>query len=352
MTLRVFVIDDSSAVRTVLGLAINRVPDVRCVGSAASGEEALAALSRLVVDLVIVDQALPGADGVTTLGELRRRIPALQAVMLSAMPPDRLRARLEDARLADVDVLPKPDARAEFGAWFSAALAPRLSRAAPRPGPPGAVPRADRRGAQIDSPVVVVLIAASTGGPDAIRRVLELLPPSIGVPVLVVQHMPATFTGVFAASLDGRLPWTVVEARPGDEPAAGRVYIAPGGAHLEVHRAPMGPRLTLTDTAPLHGCRPAADRLFLTAAEAYGSLAVAAVLTGMGRDGADGALALRARGVVVLAQDRETSTVWGMPGAVVGAGAASAVLPLDEIGPALERLVVDRRRGRERSPSA
>lgn len=341
MSLKVVVIDDSPAVRMAVTMMLQRHAGVEVIGSARSGEEAEALCRRLSPDLVTMDLHLPGKDGVSALKALRESLPELRAVMMSSEPTAEVKAVLRRQSVQATQVVQKPSGAVDFKAWFEAELSPALDRwvveqrLAPAPSPPPAL--APRGGA-----AEVILIAASTGGPEAVRRVLEGIPVEIGVPVLVVQHMPAAFTEIFASNLNQRLPWRVVEARQGAAPAPGQVTVATGGLHLEVYRDNGVVRLNLTETEALHGCRPAADRLFLTGAEVYGPRAIAAVLTGMGRDGATGALALRARGATVLAQDKESSTVWGMPGAVVGAGAADQVLPLAQIGPALARLVSER----------
>jgi two-component system, chemotaxis family, protein-glutamate methylesterase/glutaminase len=179
--------------------------------------------------------------------------------------------------------------------------------------------------------VDVVAIGCSTGGPDALTKVVRALPASLTVPIVVVQHMPPVFTKMFADRLDRTVPLKVVEATGDLAVKPGTIYIAPGDLHLEVIR--RGPEVItkLHSGAPENFCRPAVDVLFRSVAKVYGGATLAVILTGMGQDGKRGAEQLRAAGAEVVAQDEATSVVWGMPGAVATAGLANAVLPLDDI---------------------
>jgi two-component system chemotaxis response regulator CheB len=183
--------------------------------------------------------------------------------------------------------------------------------------------------------VDVLAIGSSTGGPDALTRLFLALPTDLAVPVVVTQHMPPVFTKMFADRLNRSTALTVVEAAEGMTLEAGTVYIAPGDRHLVVDRRGPAAVTQLSEAPPENSCRPAVDVMFRSVAERYGPAAHAVVLTGMGHDGRDGARALRAVGAEVVAQDEATSVVWGMPGAVVGAGLADAVLPIDRIAPAV-----------------
>jgi two-component system chemotaxis response regulator CheB len=177
----------------------------------------------------------------------------------------------------------------------------------------------------------VLLVGCSTGGPDALATVLAQLPADLGVPVLVVQHMPPVFTTMLAQRLDRSTSLTVREAVDGDVPRAGEVLIAPGDLHLKLVSVAGGVRVRLDQGPQENFCRPAVDVLFRTAAEVYGGRAVATVLTGMGHDGLEGVRALSGRGARILVQDEATSVVWGMPGAVALAGLADETVPLPEL---------------------
>ncbi|MDT0166349.1 chemotaxis protein CheB, partial [Actinotalea sp. AC32] len=188
-------------------------------------------------------------------------------------------------------------------------------------------------------PVRAVVVGSSTGGPEALSRVLGALTAPLPVPVVVVQHMPPVFTRQLAARLDRIGPSTVTESAGEEELRPGSVLIAPGDRHLTLVRSAGGARTRLTDDPPVNYCRPAVDVLFRSAAGVFGGDLLAVVLTGMGSDGRGGCEDVVAAGGTVLAQDEPTSVVWGMPGAVATAGLAHAVVPLDEVAGAVTRAV-------------
>jgi two-component system chemotaxis response regulator CheB len=202
--------------------------------------------------------------------------------------------------------------------------------AAPAPVLPVPAPRTGPRA----KPAVLV-IGSSTGGPEALAKVLPALPASLPVPVLLVQHMPPVFTTQFAQRLDRLSPLRVVEAVDGTPLVPGTVHLAPGDRHLVVRTTPRGQVTALTADPPENFCRPAVDPLFRSAVAAYGGAVLGVVLTGMGADGRAGAGEIRAAGGTVLVQDQATSVVWGMPGAVAQAGYADEVLPLDRVAEAI-----------------
>jgi len=205
----------------------------------------------------------------------------------------------------------------------------------PAPAPVAPRPPALRTGPR-RKPAVLV-IGASTGGPEALARVLPHLPASLPVPVLLVQHMPPVFTRQFAQRLDRLCALRVVEAVDGTPLQPGTVHLAPGDRHLVVRATPRGLQTALNQDPPENFCRPAVDPLFRSAVAAFDGAVLAVVLTGMGHDGREGAGAIRAAGGTVLAQDQATSVVWGMPGAVTQAGYADEVLPLDRVAEAIGR---------------
>jgi two-component system chemotaxis response regulator CheB len=206
---------------------------------------------------------------------------------------------------------------------------PAVKPGRPAAQPPAAPVRPLRRGPQ--GRVDVLAIGSSTGGPDALTKVLQALPAELPVPVVVTQHMPPVFTKMFAERLDRSTSLRVVEAGDGMELTAGCAYIAPGDHHLVLHRRGTATLTQLSGAPQENSCRPAVDVMFRSVAALYGAAAYAVVLTGMGHDGRGGAKVLRDAGAEILAQDEATSVVWGMPGAVVGAGLADEVLPLDRI---------------------
>jgi len=203
-----------------------------------------------------------------------------------------------------------------------------MPMAAARPAAPVGVPAAKARAGRPE----LIVIGVSTGGPQALARLLPKLPENLPAPVAIVQHMPAMFTRLLAERLDGESGLAVKEAEDGDELRPGRVLLAPGGRHLRVRRGARGGLVARLDDGPAeNSCRPSVDVLFRSAAETLGGRALALMLTGMGSDGLEGARQLKAAGASLIAQDQASSVVWGMPGAVVEAGLADRVLALDQI---------------------
>jgi two-component system, chemotaxis family, protein-glutamate methylesterase/glutaminase len=339
----VLVVDDSVVVRRLIVDALEADPGIRVVGTAANGRIALSKIENLAPDLVTLDIEMPELDGVGTLRELRRTNRTLPVIMFSTLSVAGATATLEALDAGATDFVTKPSNVGSFDEsrrMIREQLIPKihsLGRRTRRPAagpPPVARPGATAATARprIPGRVSAITIAASTGGPDALTTVLSRLPATLPVPVLVVQHMPPVFTRMFAERLDRCCAVTVVEATDGTPVRPGAVYLAPGDYHLTVTGRAGSPVTRLTQGPPENSCRPAADVLFRSVAEVYGGGALTVVLTGMGQDGMRGAERLRAAGAEVVAQDQATSVVWGMPGAVVGAGLADAVLPLAEIG--------------------
>jgi two-component system, chemotaxis family, protein-glutamate methylesterase/glutaminase len=335
---RVVVADDSRLMRRMLADALGK-QGFDVVATAADGDEALAACSQHKPDALTLDLAMPGMDGIGVLRALRAgRAEPVPVVVVSAFSPAH-GARAVDA-LAEgaFDLVPKPafgesltDFTSELGRKVEAAAhsgrvrrpAPRLTPAARRPAHrPVAVGRR------------VVVIACSTGGPKALGDLIPQLPSPLGAGVVIVQHMPPGFTASLASRLDASSPLTVAEAKGGESLSPTTALLAPGGAHLRIG----GNRLAqLSDDAPVGGLRPRADFTIEDAAKLYGSRMVLVVLTGMGRDGLDGARAVRAVGGRILVEAESTCTVYGMPRAVAEAGLADEILPLDELPEAIVR---------------
>ena len=336
--IRVLVVDDSATIRNVLSSTLAADPDLQIAGTAVNGQVALAAIAAGPPDIVLLDVEMPILDGISTLREIRRSHPKLPVLMFSSLTERGSQATL-DALLAGAnDYVAKPaglDAAdvarriREDVIGKIKALVPRGGGGAPRPAAPSA-PRptvAPRR-----EVIRGVVIGVSTGGPVALAEVLPAFAAKARVPVLIVQHMPAFFTAQLAERLSRICGTSVREARMGEEVRPGDILMAPGGRHLELTGDAAGVRTRLTDDPPENSCRPAADVLFRSAARIWGRGTLGVVLTGMGRDGLQGAQAIVAAGGEVIAQDEFTSVVWGMPGEVVRAGLADAVLPLSQIG--------------------
>jgi two-component system chemotaxis response regulator CheB len=333
---RIVVADDSSFMRTLLSGALGAAGfDV--VGTAHDGDEALAQCAKLRPDAMTLDLAMPGLDGIGVLRALRRAgAPDVPVIVVSALSPAH-GARAVDA-LAEgaFDLVPKP-ALGEPFETFVQGLGDKL-RVAVAGGqrvrtvnghvpatPASAAPRPGRTRR-------AVVIATSTGGPRALARLVPALPAQLGEGTLIVQHMPEGFTNSLAARLDRESRLTVREAAPGDRLDRGTALIAPGGRHLRIG---SDRRSRLSDEPAIGGLRPRADLTIDDVAATWGERTLLVVLTGMGRDGANGARTVREAGGRVLCEAEETCTVYGMPRAVADAGLADAVMPLDELPAAI-----------------
>ncbi|MCA5895156.1 chemotaxis response regulator protein-glutamate methylesterase [Isoptericola sp. NEAU-Y5] len=343
--IRVLVVDDSVVIRRLVTQTLERDPDITVVGTAADGRLALAKVAQLDPDVVTLDIEMPRMNGIETVAALRaagRRVPV---IMFSTLTERGAAATLDALTAGATDYVTKPSGTGSVATALERvgaelvpkikALVPQRTRAAATARPAGgrAVPTARR--ANPVKPVRAVVVGSSTGGPEALRRVLSELDSPLPVPMLIVQHMPPVFTRQLAERLDRVGPMTVVEAA-GDEPLLpGHAYLAPGGRHLEVVGQGAGVRTLLTDGPPVNFTRPAVDVLFRSAVRVLGGDLLALVLTGMGSDGRDGAGEIARAGGHVLAQDEQTSVVWGMPGAVTTAGHAHQVLPVGTIAQAL-----------------
>jgi two-component system, chemotaxis family, protein-glutamate methylesterase/glutaminase len=341
---RIVVADDSRLMRRMLADALGR-QGFDIVATAADGDEALAACNEHRPDALTLDLAMPGMDGIGVLRALRAgKAAPVPVVVVSAFSPAH-GARAVDA-LAEgaFDLVPKP-AFGEDLSVFTAELGKKVHEAAgSRPHPPRirrpAARIAPRRPAHTPlrrSAVVgkrLVVIACSTGGPKALGELIPQLPAQLGAGVVIVQHMPAGFTASLAGRLDAGSPLNVVEATGGELIAPGTALLAPGGSHLRLDPTRLA---RLSDDAPVGGLKPRADFTIADAAKVYGSRMVLVVLTGMGRDGLEGAKAVKAVGGRVLVEAESTCTVYGMPRAVAEAGLADEILPLDELADAIVR---------------
>lgn len=349
---RVLVVDDSTFMRIALTRTLSSDPRIEVIGQARDGAEAVEQVRALSPDVVTMDFNMPRMNGAEAVRAILKERPTA-IVMLSAHTVDGATETLEALSAGAIDFMTKPDGevstdlsgiRDELVRKILAAARarPQTTRDRPtvrlhtarRPEPTPAPASGERISfaQMVLDPVIV--IAVSTGGPAALERVIPALPPELPYGVLVVQHMPAEFTKALAARLATLSSLEVREAKQGERMVKGRVLIAPGDRHVVVQRNGM---LDITQTPPVNSCRPSADVTLQSAAPVYGPRLTAVVMTGMGRDGAVGAAAVRAAGGKVLAQDKETSVVWGMPRAVVEMGVADEVLPLNRIAARLAR---------------
>jgi two-component system chemotaxis response regulator CheB len=370
----VLVVDDSVVMRRLVSDILTSDPGIEVVGTAANGKVALAKIPELNPDVITLDVEMPVMDGLQTLTALRPLYPRLPVVMFSTLTEPGATATLEALERGASDYVSKPAGVGSIGASMEAVRvqlipkikalgahrlvvpvhAPAATRTVPLTRHPAGSPAAHTVGRPAIHPaggpaahtagsaagrVDVVVIGVSTGGPDALTTLISALPKGFPVPIVVVQHMPPVFTALFANRLDSKCRLRVSEARAGDRLEPGTVLIAPGDFHLRLRSDRRGVVAQLDQGTPENYCRPAVDVLFRSAPETFGAAVLAVVLTGMGSDGAKGAARIVRAGGSVIVQDAATSVVWGMPGAVVGAGLAAEVLPLGDLAGAIQTRV-------------
>jgi two-component system chemotaxis response regulator CheB len=378
--IRVMVVDDATVVRSLVSRWVDEAPGLKLVAAPKNGREALDQLDHARPDVVVLDVEMPELDGISTLPKLLARRRDLVVIMASALTRDHAEVTLKALSLGAADYIPKPaaDGGVMTSVTFQRELIEKIRALGLRrkngPLPHGTMRRSTvnpalrRLGGSVQRtlkwrtpetetqtpdfklrafspmPPRILLIGCSTGGPQALMRLISRLDAvTETAPILITQHMPATFTTILAEHLSRAGARPVHEAIDGEPVLAGRVYLAPGGKHMTVARRDGTPVIVLDDGPPVHYCKPAVDLLFSSAAEVWGSWNLALILTGMGTDGTSGADDIVKAGGSVIAQDAASSVVWGMPGSAVSAGVCSAVLPLDQIGPKVSRLFLGAR---------
>ncbi|MEA2738589.1 MAG: two-component system, chemotaxis family, protein-glutamate methylesterase/glutaminase [Acetobacteraceae bacterium] len=336
---RVMICDDSTVIRGALARILNSDPEVSVVAKAENGKLAVEQIGAARVDVVVLDIEMPVMDGLTALPLLLRADPGIRIIMASTLTTRGADIALRALRMGAADYVPKPSSIGTVSdAGFKRELLEkvkglgRVRRRAMMPNPSRA-PIALR--AAPPFPARLLAIGSSTGGPQALFTLVQGLGRSVSVPVVMTQHMPATFTPILADHLNrlGMMPCT--EARDGEALVAGRIYLAPGDRHLLVEGGRAGLRARLTTDPPENFCRPSVDPMLRTATAACDGRVLVAMLTGMGHDGLAGTAKVIEAGGAAIGQDEATSVVWGMPGAVAQAGLCHAVLPLPKIAPKL-----------------
>ena len=375
--IKVLVVDDSAVIRGIVVRWIEAAPDMVVAGAAINGQDALDKVKSSMPDVVVLDIEMPVMDGITALPQILKLCPQAKVIMASTLTRRNAEISLKALALGATDYVPKPtsigggDAAEEFrrellsrvsaigrkrlSAQKAAVVAPvapstvrpRTASSSPAatPMPASAAPAASAtphlsQFQPKDGPLVlrkasilppqIVAIGASTGGPQALVHVVQAIAANLHVPVVITQHMPATFTAILAESLTRSSGLKCVEGATGMKLEPGCVYIAPGDYHMII-KGKGGP-IELNQNPPENFCRPAVDPMFRSVSAAYGAATLAIVLTGMGADGREGARIIAGANGTVIAQDEASSVVWGMPGAVAQAGLASAILPIQSIG--------------------
>jgi two-component system chemotaxis response regulator CheB len=348
----VVIADQSVVVRGLFARWLGESGKFHVVAVAGDAETALDQVGRLQPDVLVLDLEMAGTQSPGALSEILKLSPRTGVLLAATLTETNARAALEWMTKGAMDVVSKPDSRS--GVPLSLDIRDefllKLGDIAQSRGGPGSLPPdrdyalAEPAAANLRPLVTMVprylMIGASTGGPRAVARVLADIGSGLNeLTTLVVQHMPPLFTASFAEQVSAQIGLPAREPYDGERLSRGTIYIAPGGRHLGIDRKLGHLVATIGDGPPVRFCRPAVDVLFNDAARHLGSAALGLVLTGMGSDGTDGAGALRRAGAAVIAQDELSSTIWGMPGSVVRSRHASAVIPLESIGPAIRNLV-------------
>jgi two-component system chemotaxis response regulator CheB len=357
--IRVLVVDDSVVIRQMLFEVLSAHPMIEVTGRASNGLLALAKVTQINPDVVILDIEMPEMDGLEALKQLRQTHPKLPVIMFSTLTRLGAQATFDALSLGATDYVPKPDAshggKEHLQEWVKQELIPKIISFGARFADidlhqyeksqqkisdikihaPRDVPTA-----KID----VVAIGISTGGPNALATVLSALPANFPVPILIVQHMPPIFTRLLAERLSKQSMIKVLEAENGDIIEAGKAYIAPGGYHMILGRTErFGIHIQINQDPMENSCRPSVDVLFRSVARLYGARTLGIIMTGMGADGLRGCELIYEAGGQILAQDEATSVVWGMPGFVVKTGLADKVLPLKDIATEITARVNEKR---------
>ena len=363
--LKVMVVDDTIFYRKIVSDILAALPDVEVVGTAVNGKIALFKISTLRPDLITLDIQMPEMDGLQVLTHLQKEAPDIGIIMLSNMTHEGGEMTVKALELGAFDFISKPQAGtlSDNMAAVKTLLTPMLKAYSRRHeikkilrgeadnGSDDGSKKRDivqsaekgtdnltQRMTGVSGKIKfkkseIVAIGISTGGPRALAKMMPLMPPDLGVPILIVQHMPPVFTASLAKSLGSKCPLKVQEAREGDILSPNIVFIAPGGKHMKIGACAGGRerRIKITDDPPENSCKPSADYLFRSVAEQYSDRATGVIMTGMGSDGTEGIRRLKEKGSFIIAQDEATSTVFGMPKETIEAGYADVVTPLENM---------------------
>jgi two-component system chemotaxis response regulator CheB len=352
---RVMLVDDSAVIRGLIARMIEGEPGLRVAASVGNGQMAVDRLKSLPVDVIILDIEMPVMDGLTAIPKLLEIKPDVKIIMASTLTEKNADISLRALQAGATDYVPKPTATREIsgGDTFKHELLEKIRQlglvSRRPPSTPGAAAKAPatkvERAARplYDKPIQlrsgsstrprILAVGSSTGGPQALFKLFKDVRPEINMPVVITQHMPATFTTILAEHIAKASGWPCAEASDGMPLQAGHIYVAPGDYHMTVEKSGTGMVIRTNQNPPENFCRPAVDPMLRSLAAEFGGSVLAVILTGMGHDGRDGAKVLVEAGGTVLAQDEASSVVWGMPGAVATAGLCEAVLPLGDLGP-------------------
>jgi two-component system chemotaxis response regulator CheB len=345
--IQIMIVDDSLVVRKVLMNVLSIDPDLAIAGWASNGRLALAKLPTLRPDIILLDIEMPEMNGLETIPRIRKILPRTPIIMFSTLTESGAEATLDALALGASDYVTKPSNQnmAATSEAIHRDLVPKIKAlchfpvraqntvaGVSRPSAPAPRPKIRFHAASLRSTQMkIITIGVSTGGPDALARLLPSFPANFPLPVVIAQHMPAIFTSLLAKRLATKCAMPVRECQPGDLLGPSCVWIAPGDYHMVVQQDEKRMRLATHQGPRENFCRPSVDVLFRSVAAVYGANALGVILTGMGQDGLKGCEALCEAGASVIVQDEASSVVWGMPGFVARAGLAEKILPLDQI---------------------
>ncbi len=357
--INVMLVDDSAVIRGALGRLIDTEPHLAVVGSIPNGELAIAAAEKKQPDIVILDIEMPVMDGITALPQILKASPKSKVIMFSSLTEKGASITLKAFSLGAVECLVKPTSSQavgvgsdfqknlvqlinSLGGISEANIASAASAAAAQP----------QKKSLLSAPFTLrndphafkgkpklVAIGSSTGGPNALFNVIKNFK-GFDIPIVITQHMPATFTKILAQHINQQTGIPACEGEDGQFVENGKIYVAPGDYHMRFKNVDGKLQIVLGQDPPVNFCRPAVDPMFMSLIDIYGARVLGVILTGMGNDGLGGGKKLIEVGGRLIAQDEATSTVWGMPGAVAKAGLCTAVLPLDDIGPWVRKAVI------------
>ncbi len=358
---KVMIVDDSAVIRGLLTRALESDPKISIAASVQNGKIALSSLERQKVDVVVLDIEMPIMDGMTALPLIIKAQPGVKVIMASTLTLKNAEISMQALQAGAADYIPKPTSTGEISTAgdFKRELTEKVKALglAARGGSQATEPVPDdATGTVVAKPVTasraiklrplptavpdIIAIGSSTGGPQALFEVMKSLSGKVTQPILITQHMPATFTQLLAEHISRVSGITCTEAKDGDEIVGGQAYVAPGNYHMILVSDGTKKVVRLTQEPPENFCRPSVDPMLRSLSKIYGPRLLVLILTGMGSDGQRGSEAVTAAGGAVIAQDEATSVVWGMPGAVANDGLCSAVLPIKDIGPQVLKLVM------------
>lgn len=339
--IKVLVVDDSALMRKVISDMLNEMEDIEVIQTARNGEDLFVALRDYVPDVITLDVEMPKMNGIEALKQLKTEGIDIPVIMLSSLTKDGAKLTMDCLHLGAFDFVPKPSGGISIDiAKVQDELTLKVRTAYTRYSSNKQIDRKPKpvidvknnylrtANSRISNKIEAVVIGASTGGPKALYNVITKFPKYLGVPVFVVQHMPVGFTKAFAERLDSNSEISVVEASDGESYKKDVVYIAPGGLHMQVDSSG---RIKLNNEPAIWGVRPAVDKLFISASKVFESRIVSTVLTGMGRDGAQGTEFIKNNGGITISEDESTCVIYGMPKAAYETGKVDIVLPIEKI---------------------